>query len=289
MPNRALVFDEEISILTPLWDRLERPRKNLKVEVTFATVKQEKLVNSENLSVDQPLSERQRENAQMFDRIAHRYDFLNCLLSLRRDVTWRRRLVDHLPEGSKLHHLDVATGTGDLLLSLAEHSDRLCSGVGIDLSGRMLRVGKSKIDRSPYSDHISLILGDGAMMPFPDNCFDVLTIGFGIRNFADTSRGLREFYRVLKPSGRLLVLEFSLPTNRVFYYGYLAYFRFILPVIGRLFSGDIAAYRYLNKSVESFPYGQKFCDLITDAGFVDVNVTPLTFGVASIYQGDKAS
>ena len=258
------------------------------MEMISAIVNQEKPANSKDQSVDQPLSPRQRENARMFDRIADRYDFLNRLLSLRRDVIWRRRLADHLPAGSQLHLLDVATGTGDLLLSLAEHSPRVSCGVGLDLAGRMLHLGKQKIDGSKQMGCLSLVLGDGAVMPFPDNCFDVITIGFGIRNFADTSRGLREFYRVLKPGGRLLVLEFSLPTNRVLYYGYLAYFRFILPIIGRLFSGDTAAYRYLNRSVESFPYSQQFCDLITEAGFVDVSVTPLTFGVASIYQGDKA-
>ena len=259
------------------------------MEVKFAIVNQEMSNNFENLSADRPLSARQRENARMFDRIAHRYDFLNRLLSLRRDVVWRRRLTDHLPSGSRLHLLDVATGTGDLLLSLADHSGRIDCGVGLDLAGRMLEIGKTKIDSSSHDDSMALILGDGAMMPFPNDCFDVVSIGFGIRNFADTSQGLREFYRVLKPGGRLLVLEFSLPTSRILYYGYLAYFRFVLPILGRLLSGDAAAYRHLNRSVESFPYGQEFCDLMTEAGLVDVGVTPLTFGVASIYQGDKAA
>lgn len=259
------------------------------MEVKTAIVNQEKPTNLENVSADRPLSARQRENARMFDRIAHRYDFLNRLLSMRRDVIWRRRLADHLPSGSQLHLLDVATGTGDLLLSLAERSGRIACGVGLDLAGRMLQIAKGKLKGSSHRGRMSLILGDGAMMPFPDDCFDVVTIGFGIRNFADTSRGLREFHRVLKPGGRLLVLEFSLPTNRILYYGYLAYFRFVLPIIGRMLSGDSAAYRHLNRSVETFPYGQQFCDLLTQAGLIDVNVTPLTFGLASIYQGDKAT
>ena len=259
------------------------------MEVISAIVNQENPARLENTSADQPLSARQRENARMFDRIAHRYDFLNRLLSMRRDVTWRRRLVDHLPPGSRLHLLDVATGTGDLLLSLSEHSGRIGCGVGLDLAGRMLQLGQQKIDGSKQRSCLSLVLGDGTLMPFPNDCFDVITIGFGIRNFADTSRGLREFYRVLKPGGRLLVLEFSLPANRILYYGYLVYFRFILPIIGRLLSGDAAAYRHLNKSVESFPYGQEFCDLMTLSGLADVSVIPLTFGLASIYRGDKAA
>lgn len=259
------------------------------MEVISAIVNMEKPANLENTSADQTLSARQCENARMFDRIAHRYDFLNRLLSLRRDVTWRRRLVDHLPKGSQLHLLDVATGTGDLLLSLAEHSGRVNCGVGLDLAGRMLQIAKGKLKNSSHRDRMSLILGDGALMPFPDNCFDVVTIGFGIRNFADTMIGLREFYRVLKPGGRLLVLEFSLPKNRFLYYGYLAYFRFVLPIVGRVLSGDATAYRHLNRSVESFPYGQDFCDLLTQAGLADVSVTPLTFGLASIYRGDKTA
>lgn len=259
------------------------------MEVISAIVNMEKPANSENTLADRALSARQRENAQMFDRIAHRYDFLNRLLSLRRDVVWRRRLIDHLPTGSQLHLLDVATGTGDLLLSLAEHSGRIGCGVGLDLAGRMLQIAKGKFENSSQHDRISLILGDGGLMPFPDDCFDVVTIGFGIRNFADTMVGLREFHRVLKPGGRLLVLEFSLPANRIYYYGYLAYFRFVLPIIGRLLSGDATAYRHLNRSVESFPYGQEFCELMTQAGLIDVSVMPLTFGLASIYRGDKAA
>ncbi|MDH3889928.1 MAG: ubiquinone/menaquinone biosynthesis methyltransferase [candidate division Zixibacteria bacterium] len=259
------------------------------MEVISAIVNQEKPANSNDQSVDQPVIARQRENARMFDRIAHRYDFLNRLLSLRRDVVWRRRLVDHLPAGSQLHLLDVATGTADLILSLKQHSEQIGLGIGLDLAPLMLEVGGKKLRGNQRKEQVALVLGDGAVMPFPADSFDVVTIGFGIRNFADTMAGLCEFHRVLRPGGRLLVLEFSLPRNRLLYYSYLAYFRYFLPIVGRLLSGDAAAYRHLNRSVESFPHGREFCDLLEKNGFTNVRATPLTFGVASIYQGDKTS
>ncbi len=259
------------------------------MEVNSTVVNEDKPTGTSGKSAEFSLSDRQRENARMFDRIAPRYDFLNRLLSLRRDVAWRRCLANHLPAGKNLAVLDVATGTADLLISLSRNSDRVTFGLGLDLAPEMLRLGGKKL-AAQHPDHsLGLVLGDGADMPFPDNCFDVVTIGFGIRNFSDVTGGLREFRRVLKPGGRLLVLEFSLPANRLMYHAYMTYFRYVLPMVGTILSGDNTAYRYLNRSVEGFPYGDEFCRMIAAAGFTDVKITPLTFGVASIYRGDKPS
>lgn len=257
------------------------------MEAKSGTVPKKEPANISRKSVDESTVGRQRDNARMFDRIAHRYDFLNRLLSLRCDVTWRRRMAECLPAARNLHVLDVATGTADSLVSLVQHCDRIEVGVGLDMAEQMLMLGRSKLADSGQDACLSLVRADGAAMPFEDGSFDVVTIAFGIRNFADTVRGLREFHRVLKPGGRLLVLEFSLPTNSFLLRCYLAYFRYIMPLIGRLLSGDAGAYRYLNRSVENFRYGSEFCELIAAAGFAEVHAHPLTLGVATIYQGQK--
>ncbi|RMF60071.1 MAG: bifunctional demethylmenaquinone methyltransferase/2-methoxy-6-polyprenyl-1,4-benzoquinol methylase UbiE [Calditrichaeota bacterium] len=224
---------------------------------------------------------------RMFDRIAHRYDLLNRLLSFRQDVVWRKRVVNFLPERNQLHVLDLATGTGDLLIALQENSTRVASGVGIDLAEKMLEIGREKLRKKSLDERLTLQKGDAMAIPFPENTFDVVTIAFGIRNVEDVEKSLKEMYRVLKNKGRVLILEFSLPENRIFRAIYLFYFRNILPRIGGWISGDSTAYRYLNRTVETFPYGKEFCRLLQSAGFKEVSFTPLTFGIATIYQGDK--
>ena len=259
------------------------------MEAKSHTVPKNKPASLSQKSADESTAAQQRDNARMFDRIAHRYDFLNRLLSLRCDVIWRRRMAECLPSTKNLRVLDVATGTADSLLSLDQHCDRIDLGVGLDMAERMLRIGLAKLNQSGHSKRLSLVRADGAAIPFEDGSFDVVTIAFGIRNFADTIGGLREFHRVLRSDGRLLVLEFSLPTNSFLRRCYLAYFRCIMPLIGRLLSGDTAAYRHLNRSVESFPYGSEFLELMTAAGFAHVHAHPLTLGVATIYLGYKKS
>lgn len=226
---------------------------------------------------------------KMFDRIAHRYDLLNRLLSLGQDVVWRRRVARHLPEYSGQHILDLATGTGDLIISIFEKSDRVKSGVGIDMAERMLEFGRPKLVKRNLDALITLQKGDATAIPFSDACFDAVTIAFGIRNVNDVRKGLQEMWRILKPGGRAIILEFSLPENRLVRRVYLFYFRNILPRIGGMISGDSYAYRYLNETVESFPYGAEFCRLMEESGFVKVQMTPLTFGIATIYQGDKGN
>ena len=229
-----------------------------------------------------------RDVWRMFDRIAHRYDLLNRLLSFRQDVAWRKRLSHLLPDGPALRVLDLATGTGDVLLSLYRQSGRVASGVGVDMAGKMLAIGSRKIEDRRLSKDLAMVRGDAMCIPFRGDSFDVVTIAFGIRNVSDVPCALREMRRVLAPGGRALVLEFSLPRNALFRSAYLFYFRHVLPRIGALISGDSHAYRYLNQTVETFPYGEDFCALMRDAGFQQVRAHPRTFGIATIYEGDTA-
>lgn len=223
----------------------------------------------------------------MFDKIAHRYDLLNRLLSFGTDVRWRKRLARYLPNRDKLHILDLATGTCDVLLTLHKECPRLQSGIGVDMSGEMLVYGQRKIVQHGLEKTFQLARGDATQLAIASDCFDAVTISFGIRNTVDVPQALREMHRVLNAKGRALILEFSLPDNPLFRAFYLFYFRHVLPKLGGLVSGDWYAYKYLNETVETFPYGEAFCALMRDAGFKDVRAYPLTFGIATIYQGDK--
>jgi demethylmenaquinone methyltransferase / 2-methoxy-6-polyprenyl-1,4-benzoquinol methylase len=222
----------------------------------------------------------------MFDRISHRYDLLNHLLSMNRDVAWRKRMSRHLPDRPNLRILDLATGTADQLLSLFD-SSKVRSGVGIDLAEKMLEVGRRKIKQRGLDSALELQIGDAENIPFDDNSFDAVSISFGIRNVIDVPHALSEMHRILRSGGRALILEFSLPKSRWIRSLYLVYFRKILPRLGGLISGDREAYQYLNDTVETFPYGEDFCRLMRAAGFSDVQAIPLTFGIATLYRGDK--
>ncbi len=223
----------------------------------------------------------------MFDRIAHRYDLLNRLLSFRQDVAWRNKLARYLPPGDELTVLDVATGTGDVLISLFHKSGRIKKAVGVDMSEKMLAAGRDKMARLGLNRQITLQTGDATDLKFDENSFDAVTISFGIRNVVDVEKALSGMYRVLKPGGRALILEFSLPKSALMKALYLFYFRKILPRIGGLISGDSYAYNYLNKTVEEFPYGRAFAALMQKNNFQNVRFVPLTFGIATIYLGEK--
>lgn len=223
---------------------------------------------------------------KLFDRIAHRYDPLNRLLSFGTDQSWRKKLVQYLPDGP-IHLLDMATGTGDQLLMLASLRSDL-TGVGIDPSREMLAIAPAKAEKAGLQRRLSFLHGAAESIPFPDGSFDAVTISFGIRNVVDLRGSLREMTRVLRSNGRLIILEFSLPSNPMLRFGYLLYFRHILPRLGGLISGDPTAYRYLNKTVESFPYGDSFAAILREIGLEKVTTTPLTFGVATIYCGVKS-
>lgn len=223
---------------------------------------------------------------QMFDRIAHRYDFLNHTLSMGIDVGWRERLAELLPPQSELKLLDLATGTADVPLTLCQLNPHI-QAVGMDLAEKMLDVGREKIEAQRLQTRIELQTGDAMKIPAPDQSYDAVTISFGIRNVPDVSTTLREMYRVLKPGGVGLVLEFSTPEIPVFKQAYLFYLRHVLPRVGAMVSGDAYAYRYLNQTIESFPYGQDFCDLMIDVGFQGVFAEAQTGGIASIYRGER--
>lgn len=223
---------------------------------------------------------------QMFDRIAGRYDLLNHLLSAGCDRRWRRRVAALMPPGKGLHVLDLACGTGDQLIALSA-SGRVSRGIGIDLAEEMLTIGREKIRKTGLEQTLAVQTGDAENLAFEQSIFDAVTIAFGIRNMTDVPRTLGEMLRVLKPGGRAIILEFSLPRQRLVRGPYLFYLRHVLPRLGAIVSGDDAAYRYLNETIETFPHGEAFCQIMRDAGFRNVAVTPLTAGIVSIYRGDK--
>jgi demethylmenaquinone methyltransferase/2-methoxy-6-polyprenyl-1,4-benzoquinol methylase len=224
---------------------------------------------------------------QMFDRIAPTYDLLNHLLSLGRDFAWRRRTAQQLGKGEALQVIDLATGTGDLLISLLRAGAGITRMVGLDVSENMLGLCRAKLRRGGLAERVELLCGDAAALPFPAGTFDAATMGFGIRNTADAAKTLREIHRILRSGGMVLILEFSLPRGRVLRWCYLKYLRRVVPLVGSLISADRQAYRYLNRSIEGFYQVADFSALMQEAGFREIAVIPLTFGVASIYRGVK--
>jgi len=226
------------------------------------------------------------QNREMFTAIAPRYDFLNWLLSVGQDKYWRKQAVDLLDPIRRAHILDVATGTCDIAIEIAKRN--LAVRIfGIDFSQRMLELGKAKVFRNNYDKSISFQIGSGEHLPFANESFDGVVCAFGIRNFANVKRGLREFYRVLKPGGRIVILEFSVPQNQFLNAVYECYFNFILPKIGNLVSGHSNAYTYLPESVAHFPNQKIFVEWIEKTGFKKVSFEELTFGIVSIHRGFK--
>ncbi|NVK27568.1 MAG: bifunctional demethylmenaquinone methyltransferase/2-methoxy-6-polyprenyl-1,4-benzoquinol methylase UbiE [Flavobacteriia bacterium] len=223
--------------------------------------------------------------AKMFDNISARYDFLNHLLSLGIDKGWRRKVVRYIAKDNPSTILDIATGTADLAIALSKIPNTQITGV--DISAGMLKVGGEKIEKKGLSERIALQLGDSENLPFEDNSFDAITVAFGVRNFENLEAGLKEIYRVVKPGGKIAVLEFSQPTAFPFKQVYRFYFKYILPTIGRLVSKDQSAYTYLPESVDAFPYGERFITLLNKLGFEDSNAREVTFGVATIYTATK--
>jgi len=223
--------------------------------------------------------------AQMFDNISGNYDGLNRVISLGIDVKWRKKVVKIVGENNPKQILDIATGTGDLALMMADlNPDKI---VGLDISAGMLEVGKQKISKANLSDKIEMIVGDSEDMPFEDNTFDAITVSFGVRNFANLDKGLTEIARVLKPTGVLVILETSNPVKFPFKQGYKLYTNLFLPIVGKLFSKDKVAYSYLSESANSFPFGEALNNILQKNGFTNTKHTPVTFGVATIYTASK--
>ncbi len=226
--------------------------------------------------------------AGMFDNIAKRYDLLNRILSMGIDKTWRKRVVKMMRPHEPKHILDVATGTADLALDLAKQlkPDHVR---GLDISPKMLEFGREKVKKADLDPIITLEVGDSENMPYEDNTFDAVTVSFGVRNFQNLNAGLSEMYRVLRPGGQLIVLEFSEPTGFPLKQLFHFYFKYILPTIGRITSKDKRAYTYLYESVQAFPSGQKFADVLSSLDFKSVTCTPFTIGICSAYSAYKPS
>lgn len=224
---------------------------------------------------------------RMFDSIAPYYVLLNHILSFGWDFLWRRKLAKAV-NNKKLKVLDLATGTGDLLISLLRRNPNITEAVGLDISENMLAICRDRIAKHKLTERVSLVRSDAADSGLPDESFDVVTMGFGIRNTPDASKTLCEIHRLLRRGGKVLILEFSLPTNRIIRKCYLLYLRNFVPLLGRMLSGDKNAYSYLNTSVEKFYGMDDFSALMRKAGFVDVSAAPLTFGVVCIYRASKA-
>ncbi|EAY29592.1 bifunctional demethylmenaquinone methyltransferase/2-methoxy-6-polyprenyl-1,4-benzoquinol methylase UbiE [Microscilla marina] len=223
--------------------------------------------------------------AKMFDNISPKYDFLNHFLSLGIDIYWRKRAIKLLKPHKPSHILDVATGTGDFAIAALKAKPTKVTGV--DISAGMLEVGKQKIKKKGLENVISLELGDSEKLAFEDNYFDAVIVSFGVRNFENLEKGLQDIYRVTKPGGKVVILEFSKPTSFPFKQIYSFYFKYILPLIGKIVSKDQAAYTYLPESVHAFPYGKEFVNILNNTGFNHTKCIPLTFGISSIYTGTK--
>jgi len=224
--------------------------------------------------------------AAMFDRVAPRYDFLNRVLSLRRDAGWRRRAVDAARLGANEHALDVGTGTGDLAFDLLRTSDPSARVTGVDLSEAMLALARQRAARFGFAERYATSRADGQRLPQADASVDRVVASFAVRNFGDLATGLREMRRVLRPGGRAVILELSTPPNPFVRLVYGAYFGVLVPRLARLLGGDRDAYRYLPRSVAAFPPPERLAALLRDAGFAGVRFERLTFGAATLHVAD---
>lgn len=228
---------------------------------------------------------KKKQVTEMFDGISTEYDALNRKISLGIDVKWRRRVVDLLIPKKPESILDIATGTGDLALALtATKASRI---VGLDISAGMLSVGKDKVKVENLENTIEMVIGDSEALTYDDNSFDAVTVAFGVRNFENLELGLSELFRVLKPGGTLVVLETAVPTRFPFKQGYKFHTQVIIPLMGKLFTRDQAAYKYLSDSAAVFPHGKQFNNILEKMGFIEVEDSPQTLGVVSIYCATK--
>jgi demethylmenaquinone methyltransferase/2-methoxy-6-polyprenyl-1,4-benzoquinol methylase len=233
----------------------------------------------------QTAEEKNQQVAKMFDNIARRYDFLNSLLSLGIHKGWRKQCVQLLAAKQPKVILDVATGTGDFAIACAPLNPEKI--IGIDISEGMMQVGRQKLKDKGLCHYITLKAGNAENTAFPDNTFDAIVVGFGVRNFEHLNKGLENLLRVLKPGGQLVILEFSYPTNSFIKAGYNFYFSYITPVIGKLFSKDPRAYSYLTESVKAFPNNENFVKILETTGYKKCSYKSLSFGIAAIYSAEK--
>lgn len=224
--------------------------------------------------------------AEMFDRIAPRYDLTNRVLSGRTDVAWRKKAIGMLKKYRPQQVLDIATGTGDMALRAYKMLEPQ-QVTGVDISAQMLEVGRQKIAKEGLSNRITLELGDSENLQFPDNRFDAAMAAFGVRNFENLEKGLSEMYRVLKPGGQLLIIEFSRPKPGLFKGLYQLYMNVVAPQIAGLLKQNKEAYQYLNKSAQAFPERKDFTDILGKVGFSNARYKALTLGICCIYTAEK--
>jgi demethylmenaquinone methyltransferase/2-methoxy-6-polyprenyl-1,4-benzoquinol methylase len=229
---------------------------------------------------------KKQQVAAMFDKIAFRYDFLNRFLSAGIDVWWRKKAILELRELQPKYILDVATGTGDVAI-LTEKLLKPVKVTGIDISEGMLDIGRMKLEKLGLESKIQLLQGDSEEIQFDDNVFDAITVAFGVRNFQNLEDGLKEMRRVLKPGGKLVILEFSRPKNFFFKAVYNAYMKLITPRVGGWIARNKEAYAYLNNSVQKFPEGNSFLNILMRTGYTSTYRKPLTLGICTIYCATK--
>jgi demethylmenaquinone methyltransferase / 2-methoxy-6-polyprenyl-1,4-benzoquinol methylase len=241
----------------------------------------------DNIVPDKESAESKKNQvANMFDSIAHRYDFMNRFLSAGIDIGWRKKAIAYLKEVQPQKILDVATGTADVAI-MTEKILKPCSIIGIDISDGMLEVGRKKIAAAGAEKTIQLYNGDSADIQYQDNTFDAVTLSFGVRNFQHLEKGLSEILRVLRPGGKLVVLEFSRPKNAFVKSFYNVYMKVVSPNIAKMFSKNKQAYEYLDASIQKFPEGKDFTNILDKVGFKNNINKPLSLGICSIYCGTK--
>jgi demethylmenaquinone methyltransferase/2-methoxy-6-polyprenyl-1,4-benzoquinol methylase len=229
---------------------------------------------------------KKQQVAAMFDDIAFKYDFLNRFLSAGIDIKWRKKAIKQLSNLAPKKILDVATGTADVAL-MASGILRPEKIVGIDISEGMLEVGRKKIEKAGLQHIIELLNGDSETINFEDSSFDAVTVAFGVRNFQHLEKGLSEIYRVLKPGGKLVVLEFSKPKMPGVKGMYNLYMKIVCPNVGKLFSKNRNAYKYLDESIQKFPEGNNFTNILDNLGYKNSYCKTLSLGICSIYCGTK--
>ncbi|MCX6323230.1 MAG: bifunctional demethylmenaquinone methyltransferase/2-methoxy-6-polyprenyl-1,4-benzoquinol methylase UbiE [Sphingobacteriales bacterium] len=247
----------------------------------MTTFTHDKVVPNQSSTLD-----KKEQVADMFNDISGRYDFLNRFLSAGIDISWRKKALEELREIAPKHLLDVATGTADVAIMAAKQlqPDKI---TGIDISEGMLEVGRQKIKDEKLEDTISLLKGDSEAINFKDETFDAVTVAFGVRNFMHLEKGLSEILRVLKPGGKLVVLEFSKPATPVVKSIYSFYMKIVTPGVGKLFSKNRDAYKYLDESIRQFPEGKHFSSILDQLGFHQTYSKTLSLGICSIYCGTK--
>jgi demethylmenaquinone methyltransferase/2-methoxy-6-polyprenyl-1,4-benzoquinol methylase len=244
------------------------------------------LPHDEITPFDDPDRSKKEQMAEMFDRIAGRYDVMNRVLSAGIDINWRKKAILQLKKDRPKQILDVATGTGDMAII----SYKLLKPekiTGIDISEQMLNLGRKKVEKEGLNSVIELQKGDSETINFADNSFDAVTVAFGVRNFEDLEKGLKEMLRVLRPGGKLIVLEFSRPRIKIFRSLYNLYMSIVAPQVARWFSQNKKAYQYLNQSARLFPERQKFVDILDRMGYSNTSFKPLSAGICCIYIGEK--